>query len=86
MTTIINKYIGITHPITDEGISDKEHNTILQAWKFSNCIQGIHLFDECWSTNAGDGEVEHYLHCDACGLEVHIEKVVVPDGKDDVVK
>jgi hypothetical protein len=86
MTTIKNKYIGMTHPVTDEGISDKEYNTILQAWKFSNCIQGIHLFDECWSTNAGDGEVEHYLHCDACGLEVHIEKVVVPDGKDDVVK
>lgn len=77
MTTIINKYIGITHPKLDEGLDEKKYDIILQAWKFSNCVQGIHLFDEVWSE-------DHYLYCDACGLEVHIEKVVVPDGKDEI--
>jgi hypothetical protein len=76
MTTIKNKYIGITHPVTDEGLDEKKFNTILQAWRNSNCIQGIHLFDEVWS------DENHYLHCDACGMEVHIEKVVIPDGKE----
>jgi hypothetical protein len=85
VTTIINKYVGITHPVLAEGLNEKEYGTILQAWKHSNCIQGIHLFDECWSTNAGDGGVEHYLHCDACGMEVHINHVVVPDDKEIVI-
>ena len=76
MTTIVNKYVGITHPVSDEGLSEKKYNTILQAWKFSNCIQGIHLFDEVWTTH------RHVLHCDACGMEVHIEKIVIPDGKE----
>jgi hypothetical protein len=80
MTTIINKYIGITNPITGDGISEKEYNLILESWKYSNCVNGIHLFDEVWSDN------NHYLSCDACGMEVHIEKVVVPDGKEDVIK
>lgn len=79
MTTIINKYIGITHPVSDEGITEKEHNIILEAWKHSNCPQGIHLFDEVWTTN------RHVLHCDACGMEVYISKIKIPDGKDDVV-
>jgi hypothetical protein len=29
----------------------------------------MHLFDEVWSVE------DHYLHCDSCGLEVHIEKL-----------
>jgi hypothetical protein len=79
MTTIINKYIGITHPIGGPNLSDEELNLILDAWKMSNCPQGIHLWDEVWSDDS------HYLFCDACEMEVHIEKIIVPDGKDDVV-
>lgn len=85
MTTIINKYIGISHPMEEQVTDDKDREIIYEAWKNANCPQGIHLWDECWSTNAGDGEVEHYLHCDACGMEVHIEKIVIPDGKDDIL-
>jgi hypothetical protein len=76
MTTIVNKYVGITHPISGMGMSDKEHDIILAAWKKTNCIQNHHLWDEVWSLE------NHYLHCDACGIEVHISKIVVPDGKD----
>ena len=81
MTTIKNSYIGITHPITDmeKTMSDKEHNLVLEAWKRTNCINNIHLFDEVWSLE------DHYLHCDACGMEVHISKVVIPDGKDNKI-
>lgn len=79
MTTIKNKYIGITHPVMNEGLSDKEYDVILQAWKFANCTHGIHLWDESWSSE------KHILYCDACGMEVHIEKIVIPDGKDDEI-
>jgi len=34
------------------------------------CPREIHLFDETESID------NHYLSCDACGLEVHIEKIV----------
>jgi len=77
MTTIINKYIGITHPMNAMGVEDAE--TYLEAWKTSNCPNGIHLWDEVWSVT------DHYLVCDACDLEVHIEKVIVPDGKDVII-
>jgi hypothetical protein len=77
MTTIINKYIGITHPLGDDIIGHKEFS---EAWKLANCKTGIHAFDEVWSIDS------HYLHCDICGMEVHISKVVVPDGKDEVVE
>lgn len=79
MTTIINKYIGLTHPLGETKLNDEELDLILEAWKNSNCPQGIHLWDEVWSLD------DHYLLCDACEMEVHIEKIVVPDGKDDVV-
>lgn len=79
MTTIINKYIGITHPIEQEKWGEEELKTVHAAWKATNCPQGIHLFDEVWSVS------DHYLHCDACGMEIHISKIVLPDGKDDVV-
>lgn len=41
-------------------------------WLFKKyfCKRNIHLFDECESLEW------HYLSCDACGLEVHIEKFV----------
>lgn len=79
MTTIINKYVGITHPVLADGLDDKQYDTILEAWKNANCVQGVHLFDEVWSNE------NHYLHCDACGIEVHIEKIVIPDGKDNTI-
>lgn len=82
MTTIVNKYIGITHPMTDDGNDSKillETKEFRKAWKTSNCSQGIHLFDEVWSIE------HHYLHCDACGMEVHIAKVVIPDGLNKVI-
>ncbi len=81
MTTIKNKYIGITHPIAriEKDMSDKEHDLILEAWKVSNCPQNHHLFDEVWSLD------DHYLYCDACGMEVHINKIVIPDGKEDEI-
>jgi hypothetical protein len=79
MTTIINRYIGITHPISNEGITDKEFKTILGAWKLANCSQGIHLFDEYWNVD------KHVLHCDACGIEIYIEKIEIPDGKEEEI-
>lgn len=79
MTTIINRYVGITHPISDENIDEKDHDLILKAWKIANCPQGIHLWDECWSIES------HTLHCDACGMEVYIEKIVIPDGKEKII-
>ena len=83
MTTIKNKYIGITHPIDGNMADAKEQEVIFQAWKVANCPQGIHLWDECLSS--GDDGPDHYLHCDACGMEVHIKKIVIPDGKDDEI-
>jgi len=81
MTTIIKKYVGFTHPLSkDVRLGEKEYGVILQAWKTSNCPNGIHLWDEVWNTD------NHYLYCDACGIEIHIEKVVIPDGKEDILK
>lgn len=81
MTTIKNSYIGITHPLTtDKRLSDEDRSVVLIAWKTSNCPQGIHMFDEVWSAT------DHYLCCDACGIEVHISKIVIPDGKDEEVE
>lgn len=80
MTTIIKKYIGITHPINGEGLEEGEHDLILGAWRYSLCIQNIHLWDEVLNS---DGD--HYLVCDACGIEVHIEKIVIPDGNDETI-
>ena len=76
MTTIVNKYVGITHPINELLTDNKE---FCEAWKITNCKNGIHVFDEVWSLE------HHYLHCDVCGMEVHIKEIVVPDGKDDVI-
>ncbi len=75
MTTMINKFIGITHPLGD--VLDED--VFCEAWKQANCRYGIHVFDEVHSLE------DHYLHCDACNMEVHISKVVIPDGKDEVV-
>ncbi len=76
MTIIINKYIGITHPIQEMLI---ENEVFCESWKTTNCAEGIHVFDEVFSDES------HYLHCDVCGIEVHISKVVIPDGKDKTI-
>lgn len=81
MTTIIKKYIGITHPLSGNDIDEDDHNLILEAWKHANCPQGIHLWDEVYTSDK-----DHYLICDACEIEVHIEKIVIPDGKDDTLE
>lgn len=81
MTTVIKKYIGLTHPLSkDKRLSEREIKIILKAWKESNCCNGIHLLDEVLS------DYNHYLICDACGMEVHIEKIIIPDNKDDIIK
>lgn len=76
MTVIKNRYVGITHPL-GEAVEIKE---FCEAWKQSNCANGIHAWDEVYSDES------HFLHCDACGMEVHINKIVIPDGKDDIVE
>ena len=71
------------------------------------CPFGVHLFQEVAATpndarftdfNAYGGGSAHMLHCDACGLEVHISRIVQrtqeetashrteePEGADTVV-
>ena len=41
-------------------------------WLFKKyfCKRDIHLLDEC------ESDKDHYLSCDACQLEIHIEKIV----------
>lgn len=69
------KYRGITYPkIFDNKLSRS-------LWKRFLCPRNIHLFDEVLSE-------EHYLHCDACGLDVHIlgfeeEKDAITRVKED---
>ena len=58
------RYRGITYP------SRYENTKALRRWKDENCSKGWHLFDEVYSPG------DHYLHCDACGLMVCIEKIV----------
>jgi hypothetical protein len=36
-------------------------------WKKNNCKRGWHLWDEVRS------EREHYLYCDACGVQLYID-------------
>lgn len=74
MTTIRNKYVGITH----DKIPKME--SFNDSWKMLNCSKGCHLFDEVWSID------DHYLYCDVCGMEVHIKEIVIPDGKDEIVE
>jgi hypothetical protein len=40
------------------------------AGTWNECRNGCHLFDEVLNGN------QHYLICDACGLEIHISKIV----------
>lgn len=46
---------------------------LLLQWKEEKCPKGWHLFDEMKSAS------EHALHCDACGLLVHIAYIETQD-------
>lgn len=59
----MNDYYGITYPEVLDDIK------ILDYWRDHHCIVGWHLFDEVETAD------EHYLHCDACGLSVYIERI-----------
>ena len=68
-----NPYRGITYP----------PDTDLEEWKRTCCPQDMHLFDETYSPltdqEREDGFPEHYLHCDACGLMVLIDKIITDE-------
>ena len=76
MTVIKKKYVGITHPLGEA----VEMDEFCKAWKQSNCAHGIHAFDEVLSDDS------HFLVCDVCGMEVYIEKIIIPDGKEDIIE
>jgi len=57
----MNEYRGITYPKFLRG------KIVHWLWKRFMCGRNRHLFDEVWSLD------DHYLYCDACGLEVHIK-------------
>lgn len=57
------KYTGITYP--------RLLFRLRRLWHRTCCPRGWHLFDEVVSSG-------HYLHCDACGLEVHIKCTILP--------
>lgn len=69
-----NKYYGITYCIPCWKI-------LLWIWKNTLCRFKWHLFDECLSSLEGRG---HFLHCDACGLEVHISRIVRYEKHEEV--
>jgi hypothetical protein len=66
-----NKYHGITYGIPC-------WKPILWLWKNICCRFNWHLFDEVLSSL---DEYNHYLHCDACELIVHISRIEKEDGK-----
>lgn len=52
-------------------------------WREEKCPFGWHLFDEVRSLPSAPAfGGSHYLHCDACGLEVHIAAVIVPTAEE----
>lgn len=64
---MVKLYHGITHYVPIP---------LAPLWAQTLCRVNMHLFDEviAWSTP----QYEHYLHCDACGLVVHIDKIEPP--------
>ena len=66
-----NKYHGITWVGKEQLEEDCDELLHIKLWKDSDkCSNGQHLFDEVWNS-----EDEHFLYCDACGLEVHIKEI-----------
>ena len=60
---MILRYIGLTYP------KILDNRFMLWLWKRFMCPKEKHLFDEC------ESDSDWYLSCDACGLEVHIDRV-----------
>jgi len=61
-------WLGITYPhFLDNKLSR-------WFWKRIMCPRGIHLLDECQSIEI------HCLFCDACDLEIPIEKEALKGG------
>uniref|UniRef100_A0A6M3J039 Uncharacterized protein n=1 Tax=viral metagenome TaxID=1070528 RepID=A0A6M3J039_9ZZZZ len=58
-----NNYYGISYP------KFLRHKIILKLWRKLMCKRGRHLLDECWSLD------DWCLSCDACDLEIHIDKI-----------
>lgn len=58
----MNKYHGISYP------KIFDNNFVRKIWKRLFCKRDWHLFDEVLSN-------KHYLHCDACELEIEIKKI-----------
>jgi len=58
-----NRYVGLTYP--HFLVYKPWRKTVYYLWKKFLCLRNIHLFDECLG-------IDHILHCDACGLAVHI--------------
>jgi hypothetical protein len=75
MTEIYKKRIGIKNPLNDM----VNNETFKEAWKMSNCINGIHAFREILF------ESNHFLICDVCKIEVHIDHIFIPDGRNEKV-
>lgn len=59
----INPYRGFTYP---KVFANK---LVWWLWKKYMCSKQKHLLDECRSID------DWYLSCDACGIEIHINKV-----------
>lgn len=60
-------YYGVSYPrLFDNGFAH-------WFWRRAFCPRNWHLFDECKST-------DHVLHCDACGLMVHVAGVESSDA------
>lgn len=64
----ISKYHGVTYPTFFI-----RWNWQLWLWRKVMCCREIHLFDEVLSSS--DIPWPHYLVCDACELEIHIERI-----------
>lgn len=65
-----SRYVGITYPMFFF-----RWEWQYRLWKRFMCRRHMHLFDECLSSPDDNGKLPHVLVCDACQLEVHIERI-----------
>lgn len=61
----MDEYFGISYLADGE---DEWTFEQLEDWRLNNCPNGVHLFDEVLSVDS------HYLHCDACGYNLPMDK------------
>ena len=66
-------YYNISYPIV---VGDGYPEWLYRLWQRVMCKRGYHLFDEV-AHSCDDDLLSHYLYCDACAMEVHIEKIVI---------